>query len=96
MAALGEHVIAAPEKTFVASTDMGNITRALPGIHGGFVIPTGPEVALHSMEFATAAGTRAAHGAAIKCGKGLAEVALMVLTRDDVAGKAETEFDSSQ
>lgn len=73
---------------------MGNVTRALPGIHGGFVIPTGPKVALHSVEFATAAGTRAAHDAAIKCGKGLAEVALMVLTSDDVAGKAQKEFHS--
>lgn len=96
MATLGEHVIKAPEKPFVASTDMGNVTRALPGIHSGFVIPTGPEVALHSVEFATAAGTREAHDAAIKCGKGLAEVALTVLTSDNVAGKAQTEFDSSK
>lgn len=92
MATFGAKVITAPENPFVASTDMGNATCALPGINGDFVIPTGPEVALHSVGFATAAGTRDAHDAAIKCGKGLAELALEFLTNDDVSEKAKKEF----
>lgn len=96
MQQLGENVIPGLEKPFAASTDMGNVTRTLPGIHAAFVIPTTAETALHSVEFAAAAGTRDAHIAALTCGKGLAGLALTVLTDEAVAKQAQIDFDKCQ
>ncbi|OPB44024.1 metal-dependent amidase/aminoacylase/carbohypothetical proteinpeptidase [Trichoderma guizhouense] len=93
MSKLGERVEISLPESFNASTDMGNVTHVVPGIHGGFGIKTGPNVALHSREFAAAAGTDEAHEVAMKSGKGMAMLALRVLLDDDIAASARAEFD---
>jgi metal-dependent amidase/aminoacylase/carboxypeptidase family protein len=93
MAKLGEQVERSLPESFNASTDMGNVTHVVPGIHGAFGIETGPNVALHSREFAAAAGTDEAHDVAIKSGKGLAMLALRVLLDDAIAERARADFD---
>ncbi|PTB68599.1 hypothetical protein BBK36DRAFT_1113770 [Trichoderma citrinoviride] len=93
MSKLGEKVEITLPESFNASTDMGNVTHVVPGIHGGFGIETGPNVSLHSREFAAAAGTDEAHEVAMKSGKGMAMLALRVLLDDEVAERARADFD---
>ncbi|KAL6864001.1 hypothetical protein J3F83DRAFT_716292 [Trichoderma novae-zelandiae] len=93
MSKLGETIDIRLPESFNASTDMGNVTHVVPGLHGGFGIQTGPNVALHSREFAAAAGTDEAHEVAMKSGKGMAMLALRVLLDEDVAERARADFD---
>jgi metal-dependent amidase/aminoacylase/carboxypeptidase family protein len=92
MAALGEKVDMKLLESFNASTDMGNVTQYVPGIHGGFGIQVAPGVSLHSRGFAAAAGTDESHEIALKSGKGLAMLAIRVLVDDAIAESARAEF----
>ncbi|KAF5023414.1 hypothetical protein F66182_4514 [Fusarium sp. NRRL 66182] len=76
-----------------ASTDMGNVTYLVPGIHPMFSIGTeDPMIQPHTSEFAAAAGTRAALDSALDCGKGLAATACEMLLRPELLAKAKDEF----
>ncbi|KAH7245289.1 hypothetical protein BKA59DRAFT_454358 [Fusarium tricinctum] len=76
-----------------ASTDMGNVTYCLPGIHPMFSIGTeDPLVQPHTPKFAAAAGTKEAFDRALDCGKGLAATACEMLLRTELMDKARDEF----
>lgn len=75
-----------------ASTDMGNVSHIVPSFHGAFIIPTTPDVAGHNPKFAAAAGTEEGHQAALKCAKGMAMLALRILTDEKVARAAWEDF----
>ena len=75
-----------------ASTDMGNVSYLVPSFHGAFPIPTTLDVAAHNPKFAACAGTDEAHVAALNCAKGMAMLAIRVLTEDDVADGARMDF----
>ncbi|GKT57971.1 hypothetical protein ColTof4_09951 [Colletotrichum tofieldiae] len=92
MAAIGETIQIHQAKPFNASTDMGNVSHLVPSFHGAFVIPTSPDVAGHNPKFAAAAATDEAHTAAIKCAKGMAMLAIRVLTDDLIAEGAKKDF----
>ena len=87
MAAQGLKVRVREAAPFAASTDMGNISHYVPSFHGGFKIPTSPDVAAHNPKFAACAGTDEAHKCAMQCAKGMAMLAMRVLT--DAGGLAE-------
>ncbi|KAM0249489.1 hypothetical protein ACHAQJ_009037 [Trichoderma viride] len=93
MGKLGEKIDMRLLESFNASTDMGNVTHVVPGIHSGFGIQTGPNVSLHSREFAAAAATDESHEVAMKSGKGMAMLALRVLVDDTIAESVRAEFD---
>jgi hypothetical protein len=65
----------------------------VPSFHGGFAIPAAEGVSGHHPKFAEAAGTDAAHKAAIKSGKGMAMLGLRVLTDANVALNAHKDFE---
>ncbi|KEF52027.1 uncharacterized protein A1O9_12017 [Exophiala aquamarina CBS 119918] len=92
MARLGERVLFRDANTFTASTDMGNVSHEVPSFHGGFTIPTEDNISPHHPKFAEAAGGDQAHKAAIKCGKGLARLAIRVLSDPSLAESARKEF----
>ncbi|KAK7413283.1 hypothetical protein QQX98_007871 [Neonectria punicea] len=76
-----------------ASTDMGNVTFCVPGIHPMFSIGTDDlAVQPHTPEFAAAAGTEAALMRALDCSKGLAATACDLLMEPGQLDKAWTEF----
>lgn len=52
-------------------------------------------VPIHSPKFTAEASTDEAHAAAIECGKGMAMLALRVLTDDQVATGAREDFKKS-
>jgi amidohydrolase len=62
-----------------ASTDFGNVSVRLPGIHPVIAVAP-PEVALHTAEFAAYAGGEAGDRAAVDAAHGLALTALDFLT----------------
>ena len=92
MAKLGETVALEKAEPFAVSTDMGNVSHLVPSFHGAFTLPTTPDVALHSPKFAVAATTDGAHIAAMKSAKGMAMLAIRVLTDDVIAAGAEVDF----
>jgi amidohydrolase len=74
------------------STDMGNVTSIVPGIHPFLAITDGP-VAGHSTEFAAAAATPKAHETMRFAAKALAMTAIDALTDAYLVQKAKEAFD---
>ncbi|KAI1313822.1 hypothetical protein EDD11_002490 [Mortierella claussenii] len=86
------------EVTPAGSTDMGNVTFAVPGIHPVFNIASldgvrEPGLSTHSMLFAERAGTELAHKTAIRAAKGLTLTALDVLLDEEFCREARKEFE---
>ncbi|EKM61617.1 uncharacterized protein PHACADRAFT_135410 [Phanerochaete carnosa HHB-10118-sp] len=65
------------------STDFGNVTYELPGLHPAYTIPTAHNGANHTAEFAAAAAAREAHDETIKVAKALALTGFRII--DDEA-----------
>lgn len=77
--------------TFAASTDFGNVSHLVPGIHP--MVKVSPEeVALHTEDFARWANTESAVDAAVDSAAGLAQVAMDFLGDAELREDATTEF----
>ena len=74
------------------STDMGNVTSIVPGIHPFLAITDGP-VPGHSIEFADAAGTPQAQDTMRFAAKALAMTAIDALTDPALIRKVKEAFD---
>lgn len=81
-------------EVLAASTDFGNVSVRLPGIHPMIAI-SDPEVALHTIEFAAAAATERAERAAVDGAVGLAAAAWDYLVDDELAAAVAEEFDEA-
>ena len=80
--------------TLAASTDFGNVSLRVPGIHP--LIQIAPEgTGMHTVEFAHCADTPAAVDAALDAAFGLASVALDFLVDDDLADAVRADFEAS-
>ncbi|GAB6936801.1 M20 family metallopeptidase [Isoptericola variabilis] len=78
-------------ETLAASTDFGNVSFRVPGMHP-LIQVAAPDVALHTAEFADAAGGPAAVPAAVDGAVGLALTALEYLTDDALRTAVHDEF----
>ncbi|WP_419705055.1 M20 family metallopeptidase [Promicromonospora sp. NFX87] len=78
-------------ETLAASTDFGNVSFRIPGIHPLVQVST-PDVALHTAEFAAAAATPAAVSAAVDSAAGLASTALDYLYDTGLRTAVHAEF----
>ncbi len=78
-------------ETIAASTDFGNVSFRVPGIHPLIKIAP-PEMALHTRDFAAAAATREAEDGALDGAIGLALTALDYLTDSDLQRAVTQEF----
>ena len=77
--------------TLAASTDFGNVSHLIPGIHP--MVKISPEnVALHTREFALYSRTEEAVDAAVDSAIGLAQVAVDALADPTLLAAARTEF----
>lgn len=74
-----------------ASTDFGNVSYRLPGIHP-VVQVSSPDVALHTVEFAEAAGSPAGLSAAVDSAYGLASIAVEYLSSPELRQAVAEEF----
>lgn len=82
------------------STDQGDISHAFPAIHPMFAIVTAngttPEGGTHTAPFEVAAGSRPAFDRAIRAAKGLAGVAVDILTTDGMLEEIKEEFENQE
>ena len=78
-------------ETIAASTDFGNVSHRIPGIHPLIKIAA-PDVALHTREFAAAAATDAAESGALDGACGLALTALDFLLDVELRRSVIDEF----
>ncbi|MFI9484792.1 M20 family metallopeptidase [Promicromonospora sp. NPDC052451] len=78
-------------ETLAASTDFGNVSFRVPGIHP-LVQVADPDIALHTAEFAAAAATPAAVSAAVDSAAGLAATALDYLYDAGLRAAVHEEF----
>lgn len=83
------------------STDMGNVTVAMPGFHPVFNIVSlegerEPGLSTHSILFAERARTETAHKTAIRAGKAMSLTGLDVILDADFTKNVRKEYDSSQ
>lgn len=81
-------------EVLAASTDFGNVSYRVPGIHPLIGIAT-EDTGLHSREFAQAAGSPRAERAGLDGAYGLAAVALDYLTDDELAADVAEDFRAS-
>ncbi|WGW10740.1 M20 family metallopeptidase [Saxibacter everestensis] len=81
-------------ETIAASTDFGNVSFRIPGIHPLIKIAE-PDVALHTRDFADAAGSQAAELGAIDGASGLACTALDYLCDEALRNAVHEEFEAS-
>lgn len=81
-------------ETIAASTDFGNVSYRVPGIHPLIKISE-LNVALHTDEFADAAASPEAEQAALDGAFGLACTALDFLVDDDLARAVKEDFDNA-
>lgn len=81
-------------ETLAASTDFGNVSFRIPGIHPVIKVAPG-EVALHTREFAAAATSEAAREAAADGAYGLAATVLDALHDPALLAAAREEFEAA-
>ncbi len=75
------------------STDMGNVSYAVPSIHPMFRIPVTPGAGNHTPGFTACAATDEAHEMTFRASKALAMTALDLYTQPDVLEAAKVEFE---
>ena len=73
------------------STDMGNISQAIPAIHPSVGIAS-PGISLHSTEFASAAASEAGHNGLLDAAKALAMTVADLLCEPEALAKVKEEF----
>lgn len=80
--------------TLAASTDFGNVSLRVPGIHP--LIGIAPEgTGMHTEQFALAANTPEAVAGALDAAFGLAFVAVDYLVDDELARAVRTHFEEA-
>ena len=91
---LGRHIPTLEPYRALGSTDMGNVSQAVPSIHPILAI-AGSEVIAHTREFAAAAAAGAGMRAMVDAAKALAMTAADLLAAPEVLKQVKSEFDSS-
>ncbi|KAF5692070.1 amidohydrolase [Fusarium denticulatum] len=75
------------------STDMGNVSQAIPGLHGIIGIEAPKGTFPHNHAFAEAAGTKGAHLRILEATKGMALTAWSAIVNDKVFAEIQDHFD---
>ena len=80
-----------PEMAGAGSTDMGNVTYAVPGLHPSYAVES--KVGNHNAEFTEAAGSEEGHARMITASKALALTVLDLFAQPELLVEAKREFD---
>lgn len=91
--AIGRLIDPLPSKpTSAGSTDMGNVSRVVPSVHG--YISVVPGLAIHTHDFEEAAGLEAGEEATIDGASVLATVIASLITRPGLVKEAKSAFEA--
>lgn len=94
MEALGRTVVDPESRRSMGSTDMGNVTQIVPGIHPAIAIAPW-DVPIHTVEFREHAASEAGHLGLMDSAKALAMTAIDVLVDGDLRRAMRDEFGTS-
>jgi len=83
--------LAPPDDDSMGSTDMGDVSQAVPAIHP-YVSICDPDVIGHSREFTAASGSERGHRAMIVAAKAIAMTVVDVLTDPDLVRRIHVAF----
>jgi amidohydrolase len=86
-----ETAVTDPGKTF-GSTDFGNVSQLVPGLHGLISITGGTVLAAHTPEFKEAAGSERGMQAVIDAAKGMAMTAADLLGNAEILKEVKHDF----
>ncbi|CVK96234.1 hypothetical protein FPRO06_11842 [Fusarium proliferatum] len=75
------------------STDMGNVSQVIPGLHGVIGIKAPPGAFPHTHAFTEAAGTKEAHLRILGAAKGMALTAWSAIVDDEVFAEIQDDFE---
>jgi amidohydrolase len=90
---LGRTVVVPESKRSMGSTDMGNVTQVVPGIHPAVAIAP-HDIPIHTEEFRELAASDAGHEGLMDAARALAMTAIDVLTDGDLRRRMKEEFDN--
>jgi amidohydrolase len=90
---LGRKTIMPESKRSMGSTDMGNVSQVVPGIHPAIAIAP-HEIPIHTEEFREYAKSESGHAGLIDAAKAMAMTALDVLTDPGLRTRMKAEFDA--
>jgi amidohydrolase len=91
---LGRKTVAPDSSRSMGSTDMGNVSQAVPGIHPAISIAP-PEIPIHTVEFRELAKSDAGHKGLIDGAKALAMTGVDALVDSELRRRMKEEFDSA-
>ena len=94
LAELGEPLNPPPPDAGMGSTDMGDVSQAIPSIHAYIQICEN-EVAGHSREFAEASASKRGEEVLLIAAKAMAMTAIDLFTNPELIKRAKEEFSSS-
>ncbi|KAM0418736.1 hypothetical protein ACHAPT_012334 [Fusarium lateritium] len=83
-------------ETIGGSTDMGNVSQAVPGLHAIIGIPAPPGSSMHNRSFAEAAGTLEAHRRILEAAKAMAVTGWSILVDDGLFAQIRKDFQLSK
>lgn len=89
---LGRTTVMPESKRSMGSTDMGNVTQIMPGIHPAIAIAP-PDIPIHTEEFRELAKSEAGHKGMLDAAKALAMTGIDVLVDPDLRKRMKDEFD---
>jgi amidohydrolase len=91
MQSLGRRMPLSNPRSSFGSTDMGNVSQVVPGIHPGVAI-TSPEVVIHSPEFALAAASEEGIQGMLDAAKALAMTVFDLVASPETLARVKKEF----
>ncbi len=89
---VGETVVKRTYEQGVGSTDMGNVTQKVPGIHAYINITNSENIPAHTRKFAMACNSDYAYSAMLRAAKALGMTCLDVIEDGDLLMKIKTYF----
>jgi metal-dependent amidase/aminoacylase/carboxypeptidase family protein len=91
---LGRETVMPESKRSMGSTDMGNVSQVVPGIHPAVAIAP-PDVPIHTEEFREFARGETGHAGLIDGAKALAMTGIDVLLDPGLRERMKAEFESA-
>jgi metal-dependent amidase/aminoacylase/carboxypeptidase family protein len=91
---LGRMVVRPESNRSMGSTDMGNVSQIVPGIHPAIAVSP-PDVPIHTVEFREFAASESGHAALLDSAKALAMTAIDVFLDEGLRKRMWAEFRST-
>jgi amidohydrolase len=91
---LGRKTVMPESRRSMGSTDMGNVSQVVPGIHPAIAIAP-HEVPIHTEDFREYAKSDSGHAGLLDAAKALAMTGVDVLTDADLRARMKDEFDAA-